>query len=171
MNADAFPKAALRPFLPQDGELLAQIFRDSIAELTGEDYSEAQQEAWMSSADDEAAFTQRLASQLSLIATIAGSPVGFISVKGKDHIDMLYVHPSVTLCGVATLLTDAVEKLTQSRGAAHLTVEASDTAQPFFLKRGYVSQRRQTVPCGDEWLGNTFMEKRFEAQDQRGQAL
>ncbi len=61
MIADAFPKAALRPFLPQDGELLAQIFRDSIAELTGEDYSEAQQAAWSAYADDEAAFGQKLA--------------------------------------------------------------------------------------------------------------
>jgi putative acetyltransferase len=168
MNADAFPKAALRPYLPQDGEGLAQIFRDSIAELTGEDYSEAQQEAWIAAADDEEAFSQRLSAQLTLIATIGGSPVGFISVKGKDHIDMLYVHPSVTLCGVATLLCDAVEKLTRSRGAAHLTVDASDTAQPFFLKRGFVSQRRQTVACGDEWLGNTHMEKRFDAQVVQG---
>jgi len=168
MKADAFPKAALRPFLPQDGELLAQIFRDSIAELTGDDYSAAQQDAWIAAADDEAAFGRRLAGQLSLVATIAGSPVGFISVKGADHIDMLYVHPTVTLCGVATLLTDAVEKLTHSRGAAHLTVEASDTAQPFFAKRGYIPQRRQTVPCGEEWLGNTFMEKRFETQASQG---
>jgi putative acetyltransferase len=168
MNADAFPKAALRPFLPQDTELLAQIFRDSIAELTADDYDEAQQAAWIAAADDEAAFGQKLAAQLTLIATIAGSPVGFVSVKGQDHIDMLYVHPSVTLCGVATLLLDAVEKLTRSRGATHLTVDASDTAQPFFAKRGFVAQRRQTVPCGDEWLGNTFMEKRFEAQASQG---
>jgi putative acetyltransferase len=168
MNTDAFPKAALRPYLPQDTELLAQIFRDSIAELTGEDYSEMQQEAWIAAADDEAAFGERLAAQLTLVATVAGSPVGFISVKGKDHIDMLYVHPSMALCGVATLLTDAVEKLTHARGATHLTVDASDTAEPFFKKRGFVAQRRQTVPCGDEWLGNTFMEKRFEVQAQQG---
>ncbi len=170
MNADAFPKAAFRPFRPRDGELLAQIFRESIAELTGEDYSEAQQEAWISGADDEEAFAQRLAGQLTLVATIAGEPVGFISVKGADHIDMLYVHPSVTLCGVASLLIDAVEKLTHSRGATHLTVDASDTAEPFFKKRGYVAQRRQTVTCGDEWLGNTRMEKRFEAQAAPGTA-
>ncbi len=81
---------------------------------------------------------------------------------------MLYVHPSVTLCGVATLLTDAIEKLTRSRGATHLTVDASDTAQPFFAKRGFVAKLRQTVPCGDEWLGNTRMEKRFETQAQQG---
>lgn len=171
MSAEAFPKAALRPYLPQDGELLAQIFRDSIEELTGEDYSEAQQAAWIGTADDEAAFCQRLAGQLTLLATIGGSPVGFVSVKGKDHIDMLYVHPSVTLCGVATLLCDAIEKLTAARGTKRLSVDASDTAQPFFAKRGYIAKRRQTVPIGDEWLGNTHMEKNVEAQDARGVPL
>ena len=38
---------ALRPFLPADTPLLADIFRASIEELTGEDYSHQQQEAWM----------------------------------------------------------------------------------------------------------------------------
>jgi putative acetyltransferase len=168
MSAEAFPKPALRPFLPQDGALLAQIFRDSIEELTGEDYDHAQQAAWMASADDETAFTQRLADRLTLVATIGGSPVGFISVKGQDHIDMLYVHPSVARSGVGTLLCDAIEKITKARTATHLTVDASDTAKPFFVSRGYLALHRQTVPCGDEWLGNTHMEKPLDSQDVQG---
>ena len=44
--ATAHPKLALRPFLPEDADLLAEIFRESVTELTGDDYSEAQQEAW-----------------------------------------------------------------------------------------------------------------------------
>ncbi len=168
MSAEAFPKPALRPFLAQDGALLAQIFRDSIAELTREDYDEAQQAAWMASADDETGFTQRLADRLTLVATIAGSPVGFISVKGQDHIDMLYVHPSVARSGVGALLCDAAEKLAHARAATHLTVDASDTARPFFAKRGYLALHRQTVPCGEEWLGNTHMEKHLGSQDMRG---
>ena len=168
MTAEAFPPPALRPFLPQDTPLLAQIFRDSVAELTSEDYDEAQQAAWMASADDELGFAQRLAGQLTLVATIAGSPVGFISVKGQDHIDMLYVHPSVARSGIATLLCDAAERLSRGRGATQLRVDASDTARPFFEKRGYFALHRQTAVCGDEWLGHTHMEKRFAPQDSRG---
>ena len=56
MMARAHPTLALRPFLPADAPLLAEIFRASIEELTGDDYSEAQQEAWASAADDEEAF-------------------------------------------------------------------------------------------------------------------
>ena len=42
----ALPKPALRPFLAADTPMLAAIFVAAIEELTGEDYSEAQQEAW-----------------------------------------------------------------------------------------------------------------------------
>lgn len=166
MNAPAVHTPALRPLLPQDGPRVAQIFRDSIAALTGEDYDEAQRAAWITSADDEARFIARLTGQLTLVATIAGAPVGFISVKGRDHIDMLYVDPSVTRSGIATLLCDAIEKLTRSRGVVHLSVDASDSARSFFAKRGFLALHRQTVAQDNEWLGNTHMEKRLEAQDQ-----
>ena len=73
--------------------MLAAIFVAAIEELTGDDYSEAQQEAWASAADDEEQFGKRLAGELTLIATLQNSPVGFASLKGADHIDMLYVHP------------------------------------------------------------------------------
>ena len=52
MMAVAHPKLALRPFLPADAPLLREIFRDSIEELTSDDYTESQQEAWASVADD-----------------------------------------------------------------------------------------------------------------------
>ncbi|KAB2875941.1 MAG: GNAT family N-acetyltransferase, partial [Pseudorhodoplanes sp.] len=59
--ARANPTLALRPLLPADAPLLAEIFRASIEELTAEDYSEAQREAWAAAADDAAAFGARLA--------------------------------------------------------------------------------------------------------------
>ena len=77
MMARAHPKLAMRPFLPADTPLLAEIFRASIEELTGDDYSEAQQEAWVAAADDEQAFGARLAKGLTLLGTMDGSPVGF----------------------------------------------------------------------------------------------
>ena len=155
----ALPKPALRPFLAADTPMLAAIFVASVEELTGDDYSEAQQQAWASAADDEEQFGQRLASELTLIATLQNSPVGFASLKGTDHIDMLYVHPGVVGQGVASMLCDALEKLAGSRGAKSLSVDASDNAQEFFLKRGYVGKQRNTVTVNGEWLANTTMQK------------
>ena len=159
----ALPKPALRPFLPADTPVLAAIFVAAIEELTGEDYSEAQQEAWAGVADDEEQFGKRLASELTLIATLQNSPVGFASLKGKDHIDMLYVHPGVAGQGVASVLCDALEKLAGSRGATSLTVDASDNAQVFFAKRGYVAKQRNSVIVNGEWLANSTMQKTLAA--------
>ncbi|MEA2911526.1 MAG: putative acetyltransferase [Bradyrhizobium sp.] len=155
----ALPKPALRPFLAEDTPLLAAIFAASIEELTGDDCSEAQQQAWASAADDEAQFGKRLAGQLTLVATLQNSPVGFASLKGADHIDMLYVHPVAAGQGVAAMLIEALEKLAGGRGAKALTVDASDNATEFFLKRGYEAKQRNTVTVSGEWLANTTMQK------------
>lgn len=153
------PDLSMRPMLPEDVPLLAEIFRASVEELTGEDYSDNQIEAWMSAADDEAAFGKALGAQLTLIATIEGAPVGFASLKNNELVDMLYVHPAVVGQGAATMLVDALERLATARGAAKLVVNASDTAHDFFKRRGYVPKSRNTITRGDEWLANTMMEK------------
>jgi putative acetyltransferase len=153
------PAAGLRPFLPADTSLLAEIFRSSIGELTSDDYTEAQQAAWIAAADDEDAFGARLAGELTLVAVIDGVPVGFASLKGVDQIDMLYVHPAVVGRGVGAQLCDALEKLAAARGATQLRADASDTALGFFEHRGYEAQSRNTVPRNDEWLANTTVRK------------
>ena len=154
----AIPKPGLRPYLPADAFVCAAIFEASITELTSEDYTEAQQEAWIAALNEDE-LAERLGKQLTLIATLRDAPVGFASLKDGNHIDLLYVHPSAVGQGVASALIDAVERLAAARGASKLTADVSDTAHRFFTRRGYVGQSRNTVPLGDEWLGNTTMQK------------
>ena len=158
----ALPKPALRPDLAEDTPVLAAIFVAAIEELACEDYSKAQQEACASAADDEGQFGKRLASELTLVATLRNSPVGFAALKGAGHIDMLYVHPGAAGQGVASMLCEALEKLAGGRGEKKLTVDASDNAQEFFKKRGYVPMQRNTVTVNGEWLANTTMQKTLE---------
>ena len=165
MNATAHPTFALRPFLIEDTPLLAEIFRASIEELTAEDYSESQQEAWASAADDEEEFARRLERQLTLIATMNGSPVGFASLANNESIDLIYVHPAVAGQGAGAMLVDALEKLAAARGAKRLTADVSDSAQDFFKKRGFVPQQRNTVQLGGAWLANTTMEKMLASKE------
>jgi putative acetyltransferase len=161
MMAQAHPKMALRPFLDEDTALLREIFRDSIEALTDEDYTEAQQEAWASAADDEQAFGKKLGGELTLVATLSGSPVGFASLAGGNKVDMLYVHPAAAGQGVGAMLVDALEKLAGARGTAKLAVDASDNARAFFEKRGYTTQQRNSVLVGGEWLANTTLHKQL----------
>jgi putative acetyltransferase len=152
-------KIGLRPMLPADVPLLAEIFHASIEELTGDDYTEAQQQAWASAADDEDAFAARLAGELTLVATCDGAAVGFAALADNARIDMLYVHPAAAGQGAGAMLCDALERLAAARGAKDLSADVSDTARGFFEKRGYAARTRNTVSVGGEWLANTTMVK------------
>jgi len=170
MNAGAQEKFAMRPFLPADAPLLAEIFRASVEQLAAEDYSEAQQEAWGSAADDEEEFGARLARELTLVATIGGAAIGFASLADNTKIDMLYVHPAASGRGAAAMLCDALEKLAAARGTKELTVDASDSARGFFERRGYAAKKRKTVTLNGEWLANTTMVKPLLAGAVKGRA-
>jgi putative acetyltransferase len=145
--------------------VLAEIFRAAIEELTAEDYSETQQEAWASAADDEEEFGAKLVGELTLVATFGGAAVGFASLADNARIDMLYMHPAAAGQGAAAMLCDALEKLAAARGAKELTVDASDAARGFFDKRGYSPRTRNTITLGGEWLANTTMVKRLGAKE------
>ena len=154
---------AMRPMLPADVPLLAEIYRASIEELTADDYGEAQQEAWASAADDEEAFGARLARELTLVATHSGAAIGFASLTDNTRIDMLYVHPAAAGQGAGAMLCNALEKLATARGTKELSVDASDSARGFFERRGFVAKTRNTVAVGGEWLANTTMIKSLSA--------
>ncbi len=158
------PKLAMRPMLRADLPDLAEIFRAAIEDLTADDYSEAQREAWASAADDEEGFGQRLAGELTLVATYGGAAVGFAALADNTKIDMLYVHPAIAGQGAGAMLCDALEKLAGGRGTKELTVEASDTARGFFEKRGFVARTRNTITLAGEWLANTTMAKTLVPQ-------
>jgi putative acetyltransferase len=168
MNASAFPKPTLRPFLPADIPLLSEIRFAAIEELTVDDYDEAQRRAWASVVDDDEVFAQTLEKALTLVALIGGGPVGFIALKDGGTIDQLYVYPAVARTGIASALVDAIEKLAAARGTATLVTDASDTAKPFFEARGYQAVHRNTIEVDGLWLGNTRMTKALPPKPQAG---
>lgn len=149
----------LRPFLLADAPRLAVLFRESIEALTEDFYDEGQRAAWAARADDEAAFTARLAKALTLVALVEKEIAGFAALERNERVEMLYVHPDFARQGVGSALLDALEKLAAARSAAKLEVEASDAARNFFASRGYTAQSRNTVELDGEWLGRTRMTK------------
>jgi putative acetyltransferase len=163
MSARPLTKLAMRPLLPADVPLLAELFRASVEELGADDYSEAQREAWAAAADDEEEFGERLGRELTLVATLDGTAIGFAALADNSRIDMLYVHPAATGQGVGAMLCDALEKLAAVRGTSELAVDASDSARGFFEQRGFAAKTRNTVALGSEWLANTTMVKPLAA--------
>lgn len=149
----------LQPFLPADTVALVDLYAQSIDELTADDYTEDQRLAWAGVAADAEVFARRLGAMTTLVVKVDGEYAGFAALKDNATLDMLYVHPYFAGQGVGSTLADAMERLAKSRGATAITVDASDTAQEFFTRRGYVAQHRNSVPRGEEWLTNTTMKK------------
>lgn len=155
------PTHPLRPFMPADTMALRELFAVAIEELTQEDYDEEQRAAWASAAADAQAFAKRLGSMVTLVVQIDGDYAGFASLKDNKVLEMLFVHPYHVGEGVGTALCDALERIAAARGATEISVDASETAAPFFEDRGYVAVRRNSVPVDDLWLTNTTMTKKL----------
>ena len=162
----ALPKPALRPFLAGGH---AGAGGDLRRRDRGVDRRRLQRGAaggLGGAADDEEQFGKTLAGELTLIATLQNSPVGFASLKGADHIDMLYVHPSAAGQGVGVDAVRCAGK-TRRRAAAPRASRSmpATTRRSSFAKRGYVAKQRNTVTVNGEWLANTTMQKTLaEAQ-------
>lgn len=155
---------SLRPYLPADLRSCAEIFRAAIQISASDDYGEDQLEAWAAKADDVETFGARLRSALTLVALIDHAPVGFASLRDDKELDLLYVDPRFGRHGVGSALIDALTRLATGRGAELVTAEVSDTARPLFERHGFVAQRRNLVQIDDQWLANTTMTKRLDAQ-------
>lgn len=162
------PSHPLRPYVPADLSALRELFAQSIEELTQDDYDEDQRIAWISAAEDAAAFGKRLAGMVTLVVQIDGDYAGFASLKDNSVIDMLFVHPYFTSQGVGSTLADALERIAAARGSTAISVDASETAEPFFVDRGYVAVQRNSLPLEDQWLTNTTMRKQLAPAAAKG---
>lgn len=161
----------LRQFDPADTTGLRELFAQSIEYLTHEDYDEAQRLAWISQAEDWEEFDERLKSGDTFVVEVDAELAGFTLFKNADEIDMLFVHPYHTRKGVARRLLEAVVKLAEARGCKKLTVDASDTARPFFEAQGFEASERHLISLEDQWLSNTTMIKSLVSdQDATGRA-
>lgn len=156
----------LRPFLAADTPRLQDLYAQSIEELTQDDYDDEQRLAWIARAADGAAFAARLQRNTTLLVELDGELLGFASLTPDNAtIDLLYVPPYAAGQGVGSALLDALERLATARGATSLSVDASDTAEGFFTRRGYEVVRRNTIPVEDVWLSNTTMHRPLTKPD------
>lgn len=145
----------IRPFRPEDGPAAARLFRATILAVNRNDYGEAACRAWAAGADDEAAWTASFAGHAAFAAEEDGALLGFGDVRPDGYVDRLFVHASRQGEGIGTALLAA---LVRAAGVRRLCTEASLTARPFFLARGWRVVRRQTVERRGVRLENVLME-------------
>lgn len=145
----------LRTYTPADCAALIELFRNTVHTSNARDYTDRQLAAWAPAVVDAADWNRSFLRHHTLVAEARGCIAGFGDIDEDGYLDRLYVHRAQQRRGIATLLCDALEKLSARR----ITVHASITAMPFFAGRGYQKIRWQEVERNGIFLSNCIMEK------------
>jgi ribosomal protein S18 acetylase RimI-like enzyme len=129
-------RVIIRRLEPSDETALARLGRDAFG-----DFDFRAEEHTLAIVKDPAVVT--------LVATVAGEPVGFASLElgrgGVAHLQAIAVHVAERGRGLGERLLVAIERAARARRATlvHLvTAQANVEAIALFLKRGFGFERR-----------------------------
>ena len=114
--------------------------------------------SWAPQNPDRSRWQKTLTQHYSLVVEGEGGLAAFGDLAGS-YLDRLYVHPDCRGQGLAALLVDALEARALQGGVKVLRTDASITALPFFLARGYRVVREQQVKRGEQTLTNYALER------------
>ena len=130
---------ALRPFVTGDAAASIDIYYDAIHNGTAPHYALNEREAWAprDARPDPARWADRLGGVHTIVAEDSGAMVGFASLLGHGHIDMLFVRPAARKSGAAAALYDGLLEAARSSGVKGMTTDASHLARRFLEKRGW----------------------------------
>lgn len=139
----------IRDYQSGDFQQLCAIFIRAVTMTASQHYSPQQIAAWAQI--DESRWKEKLVQSQGRVAVINAQLVGFITCI-EHYIDMLFVDPEYTRCGVASALLKPFIK-----SESELTVDASITAKPFFERYGFQVVKQQRVECRGAWFTNFYM--------------
>lgn len=157
-----WPELCVRDMAADEAMQLWQLFHDTIHSVNSVHYTATQLNAWAPPTPDVAAWTARMASVQPFVATMDGTIVGFSDLQPDGLIDFLYVHHAWQGQGVASALLAEVERRAEIAALGQLHSFVSRTAEPVFLKHGFVVDYRQQVEVRGVRLPNCHMVKQRE---------
>jgi len=151
----------IRLFEPSDSAEMITLFRRSIHEVACQHYSPQQLDVWAPQVINEVAWTKRCQSRPTWLAYDQDTLAGFVDLEDNGHLDLLYVSPDYQRVGVASSLYQEMEKQARMNDNQRIFVEASLSARPFFLRKGFSIIEEQTVEREGQKLINFRMEKQL----------
>ena len=145
----------IRRYLPTDCKEIITLFYNTVHSVNAKDYTKKQLDVWATGKENLNDWNKSLLNHYTLVATIAGVIVGFGDIDKSGYLDRLFVHKDYQQKGIGSVLCNELEKISPNK----ITVHASITAKPFFLKRNYTMIKKQEVIRQNISLTNFFMEK------------
>lgn len=134
---DVVQPVTIRPLLPADGAVAAEVFFDAVHCGAAEVYTLEQRLAWAGVAPDAAAWMRRFQSLSGFVAVCDGVMGGFMTLDSDGYIDLAFVRSQHAGHGIGRLLYTDVEISAAAKGIALLTTQASIKARPFFARMGW----------------------------------
>lgn len=146
----------IRPYETSDAEAIARVFVQAVEVTGARFYTHEQVAMWASRARTAEGFDQLLADgRLRLvIEDESGAAAAFIDIELDGHIDLIYAAPEITGTGQVSLLYDAAEAEARARGCTRLYAESSESARPFFERKGFGVTHRRDVEVGGVAIHN-----------------
>jgi len=146
----------IRPYVPTDCEVLANLFYLTVHTVNAKDYTKEQLNAWATGNIDLQEWNKSLSEHYTFVAVKNNIIVGFGDIDKSGDLDRLYVHKDYQHQGIATAICD---KLEQAVIVSKIITHASITAKSFFLQRGFRIVKEQQVERNEISLANYVMEK------------
>ncbi|MDF9795690.1 putative acetyltransferase [Catalinimonas alkaloidigena] len=155
-------KIKVRPATPDEQEVVTSLFRDTILNISTQDYSEKQVNAWAARYEKTHRWSDRIKHQYFIVAEHNKQVIGFGSATSDGYIDTLFVHKDHQGVGAGTtILLQLLDYITQQgRNEAHL--DASITARSFFEKHGFRMIKPQQKVIDGVVFVNFMMVKNIE---------
>lgn len=152
-----------RRFKPSDAARISVLFRRSVLDLGPAHYSAAQVTAWAARGPSPDRVLERNAAGLTTFVKVdeTDSVMAYAELEPNGHIDQVYAHPDIAGQGIVSALMSDVESHARAMGMTELYSEASESARPLFLKKGFTDEGRRDFEIEGVPIHNYAMRKRL----------
>jgi putative acetyltransferase len=151
------PAMHIRPFRPGDAPALHAIFYSAVHQLAKGHYTAAQLDAWAPADYDARQWAERITRNRPFVAEINGVPVGYADLQPNGYIDHFFVAGNHARQGVGQRLMNHLIEQAAVRDISRLEVQASRTAEPFFIRNGFTVVARQQVTVRGVSMPNALL--------------
>lgn len=138
---------------------LWKIFYETVHTINIKDYSESQVNVWAPKDRDVETWGEKFLKTKCYVAKLDEKIVGFGNLDENKVLDRLFVHKDYQGKGVASLLVEKLLQEAKKMGYSEIYTEASITARPFFMAKGFHVVKKQNKEHNGEFFINYVMKK------------
>jgi GNAT superfamily N-acetyltransferase len=159
----------IRRYQSGDECRIGQIYYDAVHQLTCEDYSAEQRNAWATPIEEGPSWREkwrkRCERKQPWLAVVDGEIAGFIEFEADGHIDCTYVSPKYAGKGYMSAIMQRIFAEARQRNLLRLFAEVSITARPFFERHGFRVVRENPHRVRGVPILNFIMETWLASED------